>query len=57
VFNGPWTYDEEPKGQASGVDKEVLDEGTGRTGAIMDLEQAEARQSDWATHLRYRVKK
>ncbi|MGH9252330.1 MAG: hypothetical protein ACRD0W_22855 [Acidimicrobiales bacterium] len=23
----------------------------------VDLEQVEARQSDWATHLRYRVKK
>ena len=35
VFNGPWTYAEEPTGEASGVDKEILDEGSGRTGAVI----------------------
>jgi dihydrofolate reductase len=35
VFGGPWSYDEEPKGEAVGADKEVLDEGFGRTGAII----------------------
>jgi dihydrofolate reductase len=35
VFNGPWSYDEPPTGEASGVDKEVLDEGGGRTGAVI----------------------
>jgi dihydrofolate reductase len=35
VFNGPWSYAGEPTGEASGVDKEILDEGVGRTGAII----------------------
>lgn len=35
VFNGPWSYDEAPSGEASGVDKEVLDEGVGRTAAVI----------------------
>jgi len=35
VFNGPWSYSEASSGQASGVDKEVLDEGIGRTGAVI----------------------
>ena len=89
VFNGPWSYDETPQWEASGVDKDVgimcgadtirqalagghvdelvvtiapvvlgggkrLFEGFDRS---IDLEQMEARQSNWATHLRYRVKK
>ena len=35
VFNGPWSYDDASSGEASGVDKEVLDEGIGRTGAVV----------------------
>jgi len=35
VFNGPWSYGEAPSGEASGVEKEILDEGVGRTGAII----------------------
>ena len=35
VFNGPWSYTEEPSGEASGVDKEILDKGVGRTGAVI----------------------
>lgn len=35
VFNGPWTYANEPTGEASGVDKDILDEGGGRTGAVI----------------------
>ncbi len=35
VFNGPWSYAAEPTGEASGVDKEILEEGVGRTGAII----------------------
>ena len=35
VFNGPWSYAEEPSGAASGVDKEILDEGVNRTGAVI----------------------
>ena len=35
VFGGPWSYDEEPQGQATGADKEFLDGGIARVGAIV----------------------
>jgi dihydrofolate reductase len=35
VFGGPWSYDEEPKGDAVGADKEYLDEAFGRGGAVI----------------------
>jgi dihydrofolate reductase len=35
VFGGPWSYDEEPTGEATGVDKEVLDEGFANLGAVI----------------------
>lgn len=35
VFGGPWSYDEEPTGEATGVDKQFLDEGIARCGAIV----------------------
>jgi len=35
VFGGPWTYDEEPRGEATGADKELLDDAFGRVGAVV----------------------
>jgi dihydrofolate reductase len=35
VFGGPWSYDEEPTGEATGVDKEFLDAGIARCGAVV----------------------
>ena len=35
VFGGPWSYDEEPTGTATGADKKYLDEGIARGGAIV----------------------
>jgi dihydrofolate reductase len=35
VFGGPWTYDEEPKGEATGADKEYLDGAMARQGAVI----------------------
>ena len=35
VFGGPWTYDKEPTGTATGADKEFLDEGIARGGAVI----------------------
>jgi dihydrofolate reductase len=35
VFGGPWSYAEEPTGPATGVDKEFLDAGIGRVGAVV----------------------
>ena len=35
VLGGPWSYDEGPTGDATGADKEFLDEGMARGGAIV----------------------
>ncbi len=35
VFGGPWSYDEEPRGEATGADKEVLDAAMARAGAVV----------------------
>jgi dihydrofolate reductase len=35
VFGGPWSYDEHPSGEASGVDKELLDESFATVGAVI----------------------
>jgi dihydrofolate reductase len=35
VFGGAWSYDREPKGEATGADKEFLDEAMGRQGAVI----------------------
>jgi dihydrofolate reductase len=35
VFDGPWTYESGPKGEPSAEAREVLDEVTARTGAIV----------------------
>jgi dihydrofolate reductase len=35
VFGGAWSYDEDPRGEATGADKEFLDRATARGGAIV----------------------
>jgi dihydrofolate reductase len=35
VFGGPWSYDAEPTGEATGADKKFLDTGMARCGAII----------------------
>jgi dihydrofolate reductase len=35
VFGGPWSYEAEPKGEATGADKEYLDGGMARAGAVV----------------------
>ena len=35
VFGGAWSYDEEPKGEATGADKKLLDGAMARVGAII----------------------
>jgi dihydrofolate reductase len=35
VFGGPWSYDEEPRGEPTGTDKELLDEAMARVGAVI----------------------
>jgi dihydrofolate reductase len=35
VFGGPWSYDEEPRGEPTGADKEFLDGAMARGGAVV----------------------
>lgn len=35
VFGGPWTYDSEPTGEATGADKEFLDQAMSTGGAVI----------------------
>jgi dihydrofolate reductase len=35
VFGGPWSYAEEPRGEPTGADKQVLDEAFARVGAVI----------------------
>ncbi len=35
VFGGPWSYDEEPRGEATGADEEFLDGAIARGGAVV----------------------
>jgi dihydrofolate reductase len=35
VFGGPWSYGDEPKGEATGADKEVLDHAFATVGAVV----------------------
>jgi dihydrofolate reductase len=35
VFGGPWSYDSEPRGEATGADKEYLDGAMARLGAVV----------------------
>lgn len=35
VFGGPWSYAGEPSGEATGADKEYLDQGLARAGAVV----------------------
>ena len=35
VFGGPWSYAEEPRGEATGADKQFLDEAVARAGAVV----------------------
>ena len=35
VFGGPWTYEEEPRGEATGEDAAFLQEGMSRAGAVV----------------------
>lgn len=35
VFGGPWSYEEDPRGEATGADKEYLDSAMARGGAVI----------------------
>jgi dihydrofolate reductase len=50
VFGGPWSYDEEPRGEATGADKEFLDEGITRVGAIVGGRNTSEAAEAWGGH-------
>jgi dihydrofolate reductase len=50
VFGGPWSYEEEPRGEAMGPDKEFLDEGIARGGAIVGGRNTYEAAEAWGGH-------
>ncbi len=50
VFGGPWSYDEEPSGQATGADKEFLDAGIARVGAVVAGRNTYEAAQAWGGH-------
>jgi dihydrofolate reductase len=50
VFGGPWSYEEEPRGEPTGVDKEFLDEGIARVGAIVGGRNTYEAAEAWGGH-------
>jgi dihydrofolate reductase len=50
VFGGPWSYDEEPRGEATGADKEYLDEAMARGGAVVIGRNMYEAAEAWGGH-------
>ena len=50
VFGGPWSYEREPRGEATGADKEFLDEGLARCGAIIGGRNTYEAAEAWGGH-------
>jgi dihydrofolate reductase len=50
VFGGPWSYAEEPTGDATGADKEFLDAGIARVGAIVGGRNTYDAAEAWGGH-------
>ena len=50
VFGGPWTYDEEPRGEPTGADKEVLDDAFARVGAVVGGRNTYEAAEAWGGH-------
>jgi dihydrofolate reductase len=50
VFGGPWSYEEEPTGEATGPDKEFLDEGIARVGAVVGGRNTYEAAEAWGGH-------
>ena len=49
-FGGPWSYDEEPRGEPTGADKEVLDGATARVGAVVGGRNTYEAAEAWGGH-------
>ena len=50
VFGGPWSYEEEPRGEPTGADKEFLDGGIARVGAIVGGRNTYEAAEAWGGH-------
>jgi dihydrofolate reductase len=50
VFGGPWSYDEEPRGEPTGADKEYLDEAMARSGAVVIGRNMYEAAEAWGGH-------
>jgi len=50
VFGGPWSYDEEPMGEATGADKQYLDEAMARSGAVVVGRNMYEAAEAWGGH-------
>ena len=50
VFGGPWSYDEGPSGEATGSDKQFLDEGMARAGAVVVGRNMYEAADAWGGH-------
>jgi dihydrofolate reductase len=50
VFGGPWSYAEEPTSDATGADKEFLDAGIARVGAIVGGRNTYEAAEAWGGH-------
>jgi dihydrofolate reductase len=50
VFGGPWSYDEEARGEATGADREILDEATARVGAVIAGRNTYEAAQAWGGH-------
>src|SRR5206468_257390 len=68
VFGGPWSYEEEARGEPTGEDAAWLEEALSRVGAVvggrwlfegftksLELDHIGVRQSPYATFIDYRV--
>jgi dihydrofolate reductase len=50
VFGGPWSYEEGPSGEATGADKQFLDEGMARAGAVVVGRNMYESADAWGGH-------
>jgi dihydrofolate reductase len=50
VFGGPWSYDEEPTGEAVGADKELLEGAMARAGAVVGGRYTYEAAGAWGGH-------
>ena len=50
VFGGPWSYAEEPRGEATGADKEYLDSAMGNLGAVIGGRGTYEAAEHWGGH-------